>query len=514
MNTHWLNQTSDWLDGEQMSEFTQSLTMTIQRAEPAELEILIDLLSQKELSEAPVAAQARKLLQLLATRLVSQIPSIGPQSDQAMLTPSTLQGLYEQLLPVDATAAGHAMQCLAAQGDEESLAVLAETLEHNPPRDWQSVGLAISPMWILPGDALDSFFQRLQDSEIQASTLTVLLDLANHSFRTGKLDVHPWVERNAELAKLLSQVVVQLEKLQTDPGQFGTSVEVVQQVLADSISLTVALCDTLGLIGLPESTRSLTEAMDLAHRRIQAEAAAALARLGDERGNSRLVALAADPVCRSRVVHYAEELDMIGAIDEKYRVPQALAESDLVAWLASGEQYGLPPTTIEHLETRTLYWPGFEEPRDCYLFKFTYQVPQGVFSNIGMAGPLTRAFASDLTGLAIDDQYAAFAGWQAEHDEIFEVPVHEFNEPQRQEADRLKSVLSQDGFQVDSILALTFMLGETALLARMSRDGQKYVGISDGEESVCIVSGPQPTAISPDIVLAIYRGRKLLKAFN
>ena len=64
MNTHWLNQTSDWLDGEQMSEFAQSLSMTIQRAEPSELEILIDLLSQKELGEAPVAAQARKLLQL------------------------------------------------------------------------------------------------------------------------------------------------------------------------------------------------------------------------------------------------------------------------------------------------------------------------------------------------------------------------------------------------------------------------------------------------------------------
>ena len=70
MNTHWLNQTSDWLDGEQMSEFAQSLPVAIQRAEPAELEILIDVLSQKELSEVPVAAQARKLLQLLATRLV------------------------------------------------------------------------------------------------------------------------------------------------------------------------------------------------------------------------------------------------------------------------------------------------------------------------------------------------------------------------------------------------------------------------------------------------------------
>ncbi len=503
---HWLHQASDWLDEADSELPSSQFSTAIGKADESELEVLVDMLIQKELDDKQVAGKARKLLQHLAARLVAQSTPIIPAE--------TLEQLFSRIASTDATAGGHTLQCLAAQGDPNSLAKLAELLANEPPDDWQTVALATSPLWRQDEAALNHFFECLEGSTIQPSTLTVLLDLANHAVRTGKLTQHPWRERNADMSKLLSQVVVHLEKLQSNPSQYGATVQAVQKVLGDSIALTVSLCDTLGLIGLPENSKALEEALELSHRRIQAEAAAALARMGQENGVARLVALAADPVCRSRVVRYAEELDLAGAIAEQYRYPQALAESELASWLAGPEQYGFPPSSIEHLETRTLYWPGYDEPRDCYLFRFTYQLPQGSFSNIGIAGPTTRAFACDLTELSRDDQFALFAGWQVEHDEIYEVPSIEFNSSQRVEADRLSSLMAMSGYSVVSVIALTFMLGEPALLAKLNKDNQTYYGITDGESSVSLPSSQSPTSYTPDIVLAIYRGRKLLKAFN
>ena len=64
------------------------------------------------------------------------------------------------------------------------------------------------------------------------------------------------------------------------------------------------------------------------------EAAAALARLGDEDGKQELVALAAEPVARLRVLAYARELNLLDEVEENYRSPVAEAEAELCAWLA------------------------------------------------------------------------------------------------------------------------------------------------------------------------------------
>ena len=48
-----------------------------------------------------------------------------------------------------------------------------------------------------------------------------------------------------------------------------------------------------------------------------------------------------------------------------------------------------------------------------------------------MAGPLVHAFEADLTKLDQFDAYAAFAGWQAEHPDIYEVPHESWNVAQR-----------------------------------------------------------------------------------
>jgi hypothetical protein len=344
--------------------------------------------------------------------------------------------------------------------------------------------------------------------------MAVLLDLANYSHRKHRFADHPWNEKRTELTSLLNSLIVRLQRLERQPQAFGQQVEEVQRILGDSVALTIGLCDALGLIGDPAAIPTLKEALELSHRRIQTEAAAALALLGDSTGKEHLIQLANDPVARLRAVAFAEELDFADEIDESLRHPQALAESELAAWLASPEQFGLPPSSLELVDTRTQYWPSYDEPQSCFLFRYGYQLAGGEISNIGIAGPATHAFHADLSELAAEDIYAAFAGWQAEHEDIYEVPSSTLNVAQRREADRLIALLEAGGFDQVQPIALTFLLGEVALLATAHRDGDRFGVVNDLHENVCFPLSKSPTSLTPELVLAIYRGRKLLRTFN
>ena len=510
---NWLLSTHRWLSSEYADSAPDTIADSLAASSLAEIDVLVAMLIGEFTQLCSQPRRLRLLLQLVASRVLQLVHEHGG-SEHALLSSDSLGQLYDLLSEVEPTAAAHVLQILAAQADEESLTALAQLLVDSPPSDWQLVGLSLSPLWKAVGLRLQLFFDRLEDGFVHPTTMAVLLDLANHSVRTNRLSEHPWSARQGELAKLLDQVVIRLEQLEKEPTRFGDRIEVVQQVLADSIALTVSLCDSLGLMRSEFATKSLKEALSLSHRRIQTEAAGALARLGDQEGIDRLIGLASDPVARSRSVAYAEELGLAEIVPEELRYPQALAESDLAAWLASPQQFGIPPIAMEHIETRTLYWPGYDEPRDCFLFRYQYQFPNGQFSNIGIAGPVAHAFQADLNSLAVDDIYAAFAGWHAEHEEIFEVPVNLLNSAQRREADRLSSVFELAEYEVLSGVALTFLLGEFSLLAHLKRDGQRMIGITDGNESVCFPVTDSPTALTPEVVLAIYRGRKLLRSFN
>ena len=62
--------------------------------------------------------------------------------------------------------------------------------------------------------------------------------------------------------------------------------------------MIVAICDALGFIGDARAIPHLKHVMDLRHRRLQVEAAAALVRLGDEDGIQRLAERASDTPMR------------------------------------------------------------------------------------------------------------------------------------------------------------------------------------------------------------------------
>jgi hypothetical protein len=509
----WIQAVHQWLCRTSASNSDRELGDLISGAGLEDLEQLVQVVSSQLMQFDVSTARLQILMQAVAARVIDQLKP-HQHLETAMINPELLGQLYERLTEIDGQAAAHSLQLLAAQRDEESIDRLTECLAETPPGSWRDAGLGLSPLWEASSEQLEFFFDRLELEIFHPSIMAVLLDLANYATRNKKLQIHPWHERVSALATLLSQVVIRLEQLQKEPSKFGEQVAQVQRVLGESVALTVALCDALGLIGDQLAIDALKQASDLSHRRIQAEAAAALARLGYDHGRERLIALAADPVARLRAVNYAEELGLSERIDEAQRTPVALAESELASWLAAPEQFGIPPTELTHVDSRMQYWPGYVEPCDCHLFRFEYRFPGGTFVNIGIAGPCTYSFQSDLTRLPIDDVYAAFAGWQAEHEEIFEIPLPLLNASQRREADCLEQHFMEQGWRIREGIALTFMLGEIALVARLENDDGQVCGITDGLETFWFPDTQASTAATPEVVLSIYRGRKLLRTFN
>ncbi len=517
-NLAWIESTCSWLRLATSETQADTVRTAIASASMAELDELLNVVVEvfDEISSSP--QRFRMLMQAIAARSLELRRSPAQQShgasDDPGITPTTLARMVDRLESLDATASAHALQILAGQADEESIDLLAGILVDSPPQDWKNVALALSPLWNAASEQLCFFYDRLYEGYLHPSTLSVLLDLAGFSLRNGTLLQHPWHERHNELSSLLENVTARLTVLEREPSKFGSEVSEVQRILAESVSLTVSLCDALGLIGQSDSESSLLRAMNLSHRRIQAEAAGALIRLGNVSGKQRLIELARDPVARLRAVAYAEEFGFNDEIDETLCLPVSLAESELAAWLASAEQFGFPPNSLQLIDARTQYWPSFEEPRDCFLFRYTYELPGGQLSNIGIAGPATHAFYADLTSLPPDDIYAAFAGWQAEHEDIFEVPMPLLNSAQRREADRLLETLAAQALNVTEAIALTFFLGEVAVLALAEKSGKPHCAITDGIELICSPVCESPTGLTPEILLAIYRGRKLLRTFN
>ncbi len=91
--------------------------------------------------------------------------------------------------------------------------------------------------------------------------------------------------------------------------------------------------------------------------------------------------------------------------------------------LAQPTFFGIPPAELKLVDSRTQFWPGYETPVHCYLFRYAYRFGDGQYSNVAIAGPLVHAFAADLSDLPPDDIYAVYAGWHVEHESIYEVPL-------------------------------------------------------------------------------------------
>jgi hypothetical protein len=316
------------------------------------------------------------------------------------------------------------------------------------------------------------------------------------------------------LAGLLGALAGRLGALESATPGDETQWKSISRQVEEGVAVAISLCDALALIGDPAVVAKLYQTAELAHRRLRVEAAAALARLGEEWGREVLVQMAAEPVVRLRVLAYARELDILDRVDEQFQSGTARAEAELALYLAQPSQVGVPPNSSELLDARTLYWPGYETPVDCYLFRFVYKIGDAEFSSIGIAGPLAHAFAADLSDLAPDDIYAAFAGWQAEGDQIVETDAADFGENQTEEAARLQQQLSEAGYQVVQPLTLGDFFGTSVLIAAAQRNGTSGVVVADDQRIYWWPQGVQQRPVGPLEAYCIYKGRRLLQAFN
>lgn len=400
---------------------------------------------------------------------------------------------------------GTLLQVLFSSGHTTAIKIGVDMLLTRPPLNWEDVSVALSPL-------MQSNLWKLEDvfpSLLQCSDPSVLapsLDVANHAFRKRSLTEHPAKSDFARLLALMGGLVQQLGVLEENPMKFGSSVDAIQKILFDSISLCVSLSHTFGLLGNPDAIGKLNQASQLSHRRIRTEAAFALAKLGDKKGEQQLLDLAADISSRQRVIVYAEELGIEDRIDEKWTTTAAIAESQLANWLAQNEQMGMVPARMELLDQRTLSWPGFERPQECFLFRYEYDLQDSIYSNVGFAGPMCHTFSQDLADISLDDTYAIFVGNDIDHPDAYELPPNSVDARIVERTQRVLDSLPSDVEMVEPLLCGCFF-EHFGVLGRVRIHGELRIAVVSEDERITCEPFATKNQADPMLTYWLWRGR-------
>jgi hypothetical protein len=424
-----------------------------------------------------------------------------------------IAALYRHLGP-NSKARNQLPQLLTAARTPFALAVFAQLMTDDPPNDAMAAAAMFAPLFQHRDYDPSAVFPQLLDGLQHASTAGSILDFANFLTRESLVSQHPAVDRTDELMTLLGGLVGQLGSLESSVAAPDDSPDLLSQQVNEGVTLATSICDALALIGDKRAVGKLYQASELGHRRLRVEAAYALAKLGEKAGGETLVGLAAESVVRLRVLAYADELDLLDEVDPQFSTGEAKAEAELALWLSQPSQFGVSPTECSLVDSRELYWPGFDDPVDCYLFRFAYRFGDREFSNVGIAAPVTHAFAADLCDLSPEDIYAAFAGWHAEHEDIYELDVTSLDEAQRVEVARLGRRLQDEGYEAIQPILLGSFFGERTLVARAMREGKPGFAVMDSMESQWVPQRVSPRPLGPNEAYCIYKGRRLLRVFN
>lgn len=405
---------------------------------------------------------------------------------------------------------------MAAQGSAESLAALAELLVVDPPLEVQDILVALRPLFLgRPAYDVHALFPRLFDALAHPPLAAMIFDLANHVTRRGLTATHPGADRAAQWGDLFRMMTNRLRDLQraasTSPQPDN---EKLRRTFDEGFALVIALADALALIGDPAQIPVLREGLSLGHRRLHTEIAAALARLGDDDGMAALVRMTGECVARPRALAYLEELGLLDRVPEEHQTPAARAAGELAAWLAEPMHFGMGPQEIEVLESRTMHWPGYAEPIECFLLRYTYRGPGSAFSGVGITGPVTHTFTADLDDLPPDDLFALFAGWQAEHEEITSTPLELADDFGRLAAQRAIEIASSQGYDDVQPLSIGTFFGQRQVVATARRNADPgALIIADGRLHWYRQGNPR-RPLGPTEAYHLHKGRELLRAFN
>jgi len=417
-------------------------------------------------------------------------------------------------LPRESPGRGALLCALAADGGPAALAEFAELVIDDPPDRLQDASLAFVPLFQGRPEAAAALFPRLLDALAQPAIAGLVLDLANHLTRRGIVRPHPATPRVARLAELFADLIQRLQKLAEQPEAFVSLPRDLGEQLAHGITLAISLCDALALIGDRSVAGKLRSALELGHRRVRTEAAAALARLGEEEGIETLVALAAEPAVRTRALAYLAELGLLDRAPAEFRTAAARAEGEFVDWLAQPTAFGLQPQELDLIDSRRQWWPGYSDPVECFLFHYTYLLPGVEIDGVGIAGPVCNTFRADLSAWPVEDIYAAYAGWYAEHDEIREVPAEDLDAAQYTQVEVVAERLRELGYDQPRLVTLGHFFGSEHLVFAADHNGQRGTVIIENGQAEWFPAGSESRPLEPVVAYFMFKGRRLLRAFN
>lgn len=402
---------------------------------------------------------------------------------------------------------------LGNDGSEESLRAWSNLITTSPPSNPHGLVQTFAPLVNrsnLPGWLFEELSTKgIAHPEIAAASL----DLMNYHHRAGHLETHPAKSRSDQLTSLLGSVVQQMARVEEGNLPAELTPQEISVRVSESVALTISLCDALALMEHEPAVGKLRQALELRHRRIQTEAAAALARMNVDEGREWLAKLVEEPIARLRVLSFAEELGILDEIPEEYQSEIAIAESKLAIWLSEPKQMGIAPSSMELIDNRELYWPSFEHPVQCYLFRFCYG-SNPVYSNLGISGPLTHVFPNNIESLSIEDAYAAFAGWQAIHPKIFQMSPERAELVYSEQLLELKARLEEKGFQNTKPVLVGNLFDELVLVADAEKNDQPVIALADDSDVYCFTSQSESDQIDANMAYTIWRGRRFLKQFN
>jgi hypothetical protein len=460
-------------------------------------------------SSAPISQPAGddRLLNVLLDGLSNSVRN-APLSIEGLARLRALYGVSADV-PLLRSRLLHA---LARDGHEPSLRLLSELLASDPPPS--GLVAALSPLFRDPGPTAGVLFPRLLDALAHPQCATLVLDLANFLNRSELVVPHPAASRGPHLAALLGSLTEQLRLMEENPTAFAQDATELAEKVAQSSGLYVALCDALGLIGDPQLRPKLYVGLTLGHRRLRAEAAAALARLGDSQGIDTLVQLASEAAVRPRVVAYLEELGETSRLAPEHTTPEALAEGQLAQWLAQPGRFAAAPQEMTLIDATTQFWPGHDEPVECFLFEYTYRIAGTELSGIGIAGPVTFSFAADLDDYGVQDHYAVYAGWDAQHAEIRETPAERLSPSRRADYQARIETLLREPYERAQLALVGVFFGDEILVVATRRAEQSGFAILDAGRVSWYPSGSDARPMTPMTAYCMHKGRKLLKTFN
>lgn len=398
---------------------------------------------------------------------------------------------------------GLLLQSMLGAKVPSAIRVGVDLLVEQPPTEWSEASQAIGALVQSHHWNIEDVYPRLLDAT-EPSVLSPALDLANHCVRKRGTQPHPAASRLESLLTLAGGVAQQLAALEEDPTKFSQSVPRVQRMLFDSVSLLVSLCDSFALIGDARAIPKLTQALDLRHRRIKAEAAFALAKLGEERAKELLLDMVQDDATRTRAIAYANELGLEDRIDPQWLTSLARARADLAIWLSQPEQFAIPPHAIELVEQRTLSWPGFDGPQECFLLRYEYRLGQDKIENIGFSGPFSAAVSFDLRSLSTDRCWEIFLANDVEDVSEQRYAWSQLASHERSWADPCVERLQEEGYESITPKGVFAFLGRRAVFCEALQNASHAVHVlSDGES----VYATEPANASADFLYLQWKGQ-------